>query len=121
MDSTEIKSGIIAKVFSLIIILLLLGEAIAFVLIVPEFEKLFSGFGANLPILTRIILFSPFLIWLLPLFAIGLMYNGMRRDRGYLLPIFFIFLSGILLLPATWYGLYLPIWEMAEVQQKIER
>ena len=121
MDSTDTKPGIIAKLFSLLIILLLLGEAIAFVIIVPEFEKLFSGFGEGLPILTRIVLFGPFLIWLLPIFAIGIMYFRMRRDRGYMLPLLFIFALGIVSIPVTWYGLYMPIWQMAEAQQKIER
>jgi len=110
-----------AKLASLIIILLLIAEAIAFVLIVPEFERLFSGFGSGLPIFTRVILISPFLIWLLPILAIGLMYYGMRKDRGYLLPLFFILVVGILLIPVTLYGLNLPIWEMAEIHQKIER
>ena len=112
MNDTVSKPGIISILFSLIIMLLLIGEAIAFHLIIPEFERLYSGFESGLPILTRLILFSPFLIWLLVLLAIWFMYYGARRGRGYMLPLFFMILFGILVIPVTWYGLYLPLWEM---------
>ena len=118
MNDTVRKPGIVIILFSLIITLLLIGEAIAFHLIIPHFERLYSGFGSGLPILTHIVLFSPYLIWLLALLAIGFMYYGARRGKDYIIPLFLILLFGILVIPVTWYGFYLPLWEMGEIHPK---
>ncbi|WP_114697196.1 hypothetical protein [Motiliproteus coralliicola] len=105
-----------AKIFTGFITLLLVLEAIAASVCVPKYESIFTGFGAKLPLFTEVIVASTFWIWLLPLTALGIIYQRMPEGKSYVLPVLFIFVLGVLYLPAALYGLYLPVWELAEAQ-----
>ncbi|RDE19480.1 hypothetical protein DV711_11350 [Motiliproteus coralliicola] len=108
--------GLAAKIFTGFITLLLVLEAIAASVSVPKYESIFTGFGAKLPFFTEVIVASTFWIWLLPLAALGIIYQRMPKGKSYVLPVLFIFVLGVLYVPAALYGLYLPVWELAEAQ-----
>ena len=108
--------GMAAKIVTGFFAVLLLLEAIAASLFVPEYEDVLYGLGADLPLVTELILASVYWVWLLPLSAITLIYLGKFKNKSNVLPVVFIFVLGVIYLPATFYGLYLPVWELAEVQ-----
>ena len=84
--------------------------------VIPEFEELFEGFGADLPSFTKLVLTIHEYFYLLALpGVIGnvLIYNS-KNVAGWWL-VGFSGAMGILLIPLTIIAMYLPIFEMSRV------
>lgn len=84
--------------------------------VIPEFGELFEGFGAELPVFTKLVLTVHEYFYLLALpGVIGnlLIYNS-KNVAGWWL-VGFSGAMGILLIPLTIIAMYLPIFEMSRV------
>jgi len=98
-----------SKAISLTVIALLVIEALLTTIVVLQFGELFNEIEKEIPIITKIVLSSPFYIWCLPLFSILMHRNNVKKNKGagYGLPA--IFIIGILWFPLVIYSMYLPV------------
>lgn len=96
--------------------------SIAAMFIVPQFEKLFEGFGADLPYATKLVIDSYHYWWLVPLIMVGqFLYmqfgnvTSVAAQRVFFsLNIFFVVLE-VLFVPLMVIVFYLPIFAMGKV------
>jgi hypothetical protein len=87
--------------------------ALALFLAIPQFREVFEGFGAELPILTKLAVQYPWLAfaWPLAVFALGLHWRR-RGDRG--IPLLAISLVGsFVVLGLGVVVVYLPVFKLA--------
>lgn len=84
--------------------------------VVPEFEKLFEGFGADLPAFTRFVIGVHDSLYFLaaPGVVGNLLIHNFKNKLGWWL-VGFSGVMGILLIPLTIIAMYLPIFEMGKV------
>jgi hypothetical protein len=84
--------------------------------IIPEFQELFTGFGAELPLFTRLILsiHEYFYLLALPGFIGNLLIYNFKHTIGWWL-VGFSAIMGIVMIPLTTIAMYLPIFEMGSV------
>lgn len=88
--------------------------------IVPQFEKLFEGFGADLPLATKLVLQSYRYWWVIPLLMFiqflvlrfGNVSSAPAQRFFYVVNIFFVVLE-VLFVPIMVVIFYLPIFSMA--------
>jgi len=96
--------------------------ALAALFIVPQFEKLFEGFGAELPAATRFVIDSYHYWWLIPVLMIvqflylrfGHVTSATAQRFLFVLNLFFVALE-VLFVPAMIIIFYLPIFYMGKV------
>ena len=98
-----------------VIAALLVAEAIATSIYIPQYSELFEGFGAELPFLTKAVLLGAWGFWILPFIAFVVIAFAPKAKSPTTTIVIFLFVVGILWVPVAIYGLYLPVWEMAEV------
>jgi len=103
------------KMFVLLGVLLACVAPLAAALLMPKFRDLFSSFGAELPLLTRIVSEYPVALLLMPasVLGVGLAWADERR-RGLLSLVVgsvFAVLGSIIVFVAA----YLPAWKLAAV------
>jgi type II secretory pathway component PulF len=96
-----------------------IGALISFILmmfVVPEFEELFEGFGAELPVFTQLILnvHNQFYLLALPGVIGNLLIQSFKNRIGWWL-VGFTAVMGVLLIPLTVIAMYLPVFEMGNV------
>lgn len=84
--------------------------------VVPQFEELFEGFGAELPAFTQFIVsaHNQFYLLALPGFIGNLLIHSTKNRLGWWL-VGFSGVMGILLIPLTIIAMYLPVFEMGRV------
>ena len=84
--------------------------------VVPEFEELFEGFGAELPFFTRLVLnvHEYFYLLTIPAFVGNILIYNMKNQLGWWL-VGITGVMGILLIPLTIIAMYLPIFQMGNV------
>jgi len=95
------------------------GSLISFILlsyVVPEFEELFEGFGADLPAFTKFVIHfhDQFYILAIP----GFFGNIFLHIRKHIIGWWLVGFSGamaVLLIPLTIVAMYLPIFQMSKV------
>ena len=98
--------------------LVTIGAFISFILIsyvVPEFEALFEGFGAELPAFTRLIInvHEHFYLLALPGVTGNILIHNFKNWLGWWL-VGFSGAMGLLLLPLIVIAMYLPVFEMGK-------
>ena len=100
----------IANTISGLAVVLLLIEALVATLIIPEFKQVFAESGAALPTFTQVILASVYWVWLFPVLAIGLIAMAEAKKEESVGRVLFVFGLGILYVPLSIHGLYLPVY-----------
>jgi len=98
-----------------IIAILLLVEAIGTSILVPQYSILFEGLDAELPILTKAVLMGALWFWMVPFVAFAVITFAPKTKSLTVTTAIVLLFVGVLWVPVAIYGLYLPIWEMAEV------
>jgi type II secretory pathway component PulF len=83
------------------------------VFVVPKFSAVYASFGANLPLVTRIIIHYYLLIWIVPLaiFIVWRFWPGTQR-RNFVVCMIGIGVS-VAVIPTFVIAMYLPIFDMA--------
>ena len=95
------------------------GSLISFILlsyIVPEFEELFAGFGADLPALTKLVIHfhDNFYLLAIPGIVGNIFLHFQKHVFGWSL-VGFSGAMAVLLIPLTIVAMYLPIFQMGKV------
>ncbi len=91
-------------------------EAVATSIYVPQFSELFREFGHELPFLTKAVLIGAWAIWVLPIITTALIAFNNRIKKPPIVFAIILLLLGVLWVPTAIYGLYLPVWQMSEVE-----
>lgn len=84
--------------------------------VIPQFESLFEGFGADLPAITHFMITVHSYYYLLAIPAIigNILIHLQKNTAGWVLVIF-SGAMGIILIPFTVIAMYLPIFQMGKV------
>jgi len=84
--------------------------------VVPEFEKLFEGFGAELPAFTRLVItvHNYYYLLAIPGVAGNILIHLKKQTAGWVLVVF-SGAMGVILIPFTVIAMYLPIFQMGRV------
>ena len=98
-----------------VIAIFLLIEATGTSIYVPQYSILFEDFGVELPILTKTVLMGAWGFWMLPFVAFVFITFAPKAKSLTITIALALLVAGVLWVPVAIYGLYLPIWEMAEV------
>lgn len=113
--STTLSISDYMKILAIIISFLFLFCALVGNLAIPTFEELYRSFGADLSVLTKVVL-STYKYWLgLALIPIPLLYLLEQSKKWQAITLYFLLALAILLIPLTVIALYLPIYEMGKV------
>jgi hypothetical protein len=116
MSTSEIESNYNTSYGLWLIALFLFIESAASSLIIPQFSELFRELKVELPLLTQLILTRGSVIWVLPILALLLIvFKSHTNNRLITFALILLFL-GVLWLPIAIYGLYLPIWLVADTE-----
>jgi type II secretory pathway component PulF len=98
-----------------VITALLVFEAIGTSIYVPQYLELYESLSAELPFLTKLVLMGAWGIWILPFAAfMSIVFTSKAKNITSAIVIF-LFVIGIMWVPLAIYGLYLPIWEMGDI------
>ena len=84
--------------------------------VILEFEKLFEGFGAELPVFTRFVIMvhNYYFVLAIPGIVGNILIHQKKHTAGWVLVIF-SGAMGAILIPLTIIAMYLPIFEMGKV------
>lgn len=110
------------RILASVNITVLFFYSIAAFFIVPQFEKLFEGFGADLPYATKLVIDSYHYWWLIPLAMViqflymqfGNVTSAAAQRVFFVLNIIFAILE-VLFVPLLVIVFYLPIFHMGQV------
>lgn len=83
-------------------------------LVVPQFGQIFESFGADVPLMTRLVLQGYLALWALPVFVVLAWLFWPRPQRRAAAACWIGVLSIVLLLPLCIGALYLPIFMLAQ-------
>ncbi len=116
MDQSQINRNSITNIALWVIAFLLVIEAVGTSIYVPQFSELFKEFGRELPLLTKVVLIGSWAIWVLPIICASLIVFNKTITRPPIVFGIILFFLGVLWVPTAIYGLYLPLWQMSEVE-----
>lgn len=83
--------------------------------VIPDFAEVFAGFGASLPVLTRVVVSGYPLVWLAPVLVALQGWIGPGGPHRHRLAAVLGMATPILVGPAILFGLYLPIFRMGSL------
>lgn len=83
------------------------------VFVTPHFREVFVGFGADLPLITRVFVHYHFVFWLLPAIVIGAWLYRPDPERSGIAPMLIGSIGLVFIVPATIGAMYLPIFKLA--------
>ena len=115
MTDSHRPKRLLSRLFAWLFALLLVAEAAGTSFYVSQFKDLFVEFGSELPFLTTAVLMGAWLIWVLPVIAVAVILSASVRENRKLPLVSVLLILGVLWVPVTIYGLYLPVWELSEV------
>lgn len=91
-------------------------SALSITFIVPQFAKVFEGFGADLPLMSRLFANFYLMAWLMPVSVLAIKFLWPNpRQRTLLMNVCGIVLP-IAMMPMTVVAMYLPMFVMASQQ-----
>ncbi|MES9975816.1 MAG: hypothetical protein ABW094_16285 [Candidatus Thiodiazotropha sp.] len=116
MEQSHIKRKPVNNIALWVIAIFLVIEALGVSIYISQFSELFKGFGSELPVLTKAVLFGAWAIWLLPISTAALIVFNKTNEKQSIVFGIILLLVGVLWVPITIYGIYLPVWELSEAE-----
>ena len=102
------------------LIQLLLGTAFAFIaaliptVVAPQFRSVFTGFGAELPIVTQLFIDYHLTLWALPILVIAVHFFYPSTKKRKLLSLLLGIFSLLVIIPLMLWALYLPVFQLGQ-------
>jgi hypothetical protein len=112
--SSKLTSNMAGLAFLSVGLICALVAAITPALVVPKFEQVFIGFGAEIPLITHIVLNYHLWLWLLPIFVVVIRLSWPKSAQRPLASCLFGVTSLVLVIPLTIYAMYMPIFLLGQ-------
>lgn len=117
-SSVEVASGSGAGITSVILpiigLVCALLTALTPTMVIPQFQQVFSSFGAQLPLLTRIAIDQHLGLWLLPLLVIAVWLFWPRPKQRPLAACLVGAGGLVIIIPLLILAMYLPIFQLGQ-------
>ncbi|QKE63299.1 hypothetical protein HNE05_07965 [Aquipseudomonas campi] len=110
------SSNDLAAVIQLIVgLVCALIAALVPALVIPQFQQVFNGFGAQVPLITHIALSYHLWLWTLPIFVIAARIFWPKTQRRPLASCLLGVISLVIVIPAMILAMYLPIFQLGRI------